>query len=140
MKFLVSKSGLLAETAKWAVTQSPYAFPEGLEGVLTDFNAALGTVFDDLKLGLWEGERQEMGEILERRLLSIPQVQAWNEPKKGSTYYRFVSAYDGPSDPDYDFIDLGALARNILNGLEKEHCDVQGIPWPPHHQRAKVAA
>lgn len=61
--------------------------------------------------------------MIEQYLLTIAQVRQWNERKNGNkSPFGFTSRYDGPTDPDDDFIDLDALRMNIVCGVMAE-CD-----------------
>ncbi len=112
--FWISRSEVLGQLAHWGVRQSPYTMPENLAQALTEFDAVfhvdspdgeyLETTCDDL--------RQDVRSAFER----CPQILAWSEPKKGNHTVAFCSRFDQP-DPDYDFIDLNALARNVAHSI-----------------------
>ena len=57
--------------------------------------------------------------LVEGYCLTNKLVLAWNRPKKGNHEFVFVSRYGGPK-PEYDFIDLYALARNVCREIEKD--------------------
>ena len=44
----------------------------------------------------------------------------WNKSKKGNAEVQFVSRYSGQPDPDYGFIDLDALLRNVCLDIRME--------------------
>lgn len=105
----ISRSRVLGELASWAVQQSPYPVPENLEVALLAFlvqwpHGEDYTSFDNIG-------------ALERTIMEtigkVPEIQAWNERKNKREGPSFVSRYSAPRDPDDDFIDLDALARNI---------------------------
>jgi hypothetical protein len=115
---------LAGKFAEWAVRQSPYDVPDGLESAID-------------KLVFWFRPRTNKRTIGEFEILSttsheleqdilaafhaIPEVLAWNERKNGNdSPLQFVSMYDGAPDPDNDFIDIQALARNVAHDLWAE--------------------
>jgi hypothetical protein len=106
----VSRYDLLGSLANWAVRQSPHTVPDNLAGAIVQFNEA------------WSLE--EHAEIDSKRLLKevattiakCPAIVAWNTSKKGGQDPVFVTRYSQPQ-PDYDFIDLDALARNICHEI-----------------------
>lgn len=113
--FLNSIAGYIA---MWAVRQSPYHNPDGLNDVISQFNIAATCRFD--KAGKAQMTRQEVKSLLKEFLWPIPQFQKWNERKNGNQApYGFCSRYDQPS-PDNDFIDLDALTGNVVRELFRE--------------------
>jgi len=110
----------------WATRQSPYHAPDGLVEVLREFhNRALKyRMTDDGTIASWPcilATRDNLRAVVEQCLLSQPQVLAWNERKNGNTApFHFSSRYDGPRDPDDDFIDLDALRMNIVRSCLDE--------------------
>lgn len=60
---------------------------------------------------------------------SIPEFMAWNEPKihSDSPWIGTSSRYHSIK-PDYDFIDLHALARNVANDILFESMGGRSIP------------
>lgn len=115
-KYLFSQKDLLGYCALWAVKQSPYACPENLQAVLEKFANDTRQIFEAHLLGFAEMELEEIGFILDTFFFSQYIVEGWNERKNGNQQpYNFVSRLGGEKDPDNDFIDLGALRRNILN-------------------------
>lgn len=55
-------------------------------------------------------------EVIKATLVHCSFVVAWGERKNGREGNGFVSRYDQP-EPDDDFIDLDALARNVTHEL-----------------------
>ena len=47
----------------------------------------------------------------------------WNKSKKGNVEIQFTSRYSGREDPDYDFIDLDALLKNVCMDIRNERRD-----------------
>lgn len=120
-KILLMRHDIVGEVAKWAVRQSPYPVPDKLEAVLSALDSALAVDFkapDDIHAFI--GWRTLEGYI-EPILFAIPEFMAWNERKNGGNApFQFVSRYDGPRDPDGDFIDVHALVRNVALNLSRE--------------------
>jgi hypothetical protein len=99
--------------AKWAVRQSPYGCPDGLESVVRYLNACLKTAVAWDGVGFAELSLCDINRICWDILGDFAPFQAWNRAKKGSEEIVFVSAFDLPPDPDHDFIDLDALLHNV---------------------------
>lgn len=53
---------------------------------------------------------------LELAIKALPICAIWNRPRKGKHMHVFVSRYSAPK-PEYDFIDIDALARNVSRDL-----------------------
>lgn len=113
----ISTDEIISEVAKWAIMQSPYLYPENLEGVLVQLKAKLRSDGHD-DFGYEYPDIDQLERVISRNLREIPEYMAWNERKNGNdTKFKFVTKYDGPSDPDNDFIDLDALERNVALAL-----------------------
>lgn len=104
--------------ARWVVQQSPYPCPDLAESLVA---------FDAYVLELMDGEEvkkftyHELNlAITEEVFEKIPAILALNVAKHGSEDIVFCSRYDEPH-PDHDFIDLGALARNIFYSMVRSH-------------------
>lgn len=115
-KFYLNKNAVLSGVAKWAVYQSPYHRPENLEMVLDKLEKIIDPLFDKNEYGdILELSYEEIKEFVFKNTTAIPEFEAWNVAKKpggdGSS-----SRYHMPN-PDYDFIDLHALARNVANDI-----------------------
>ena len=121
--FVCSKE-LVGQVAHWAVRQSPYAVPVGLEAALAAFSKAIDPEFiicrssDNTGWRYFSGQR-EIEEFLRRTLFPIPEVAAWNERRNGRQGMGFSSRYGQP-EPDDDFVDLDALAMNVGRCIEQE--------------------
>jgi hypothetical protein len=107
-----------AHFARWVVQQSPYPCP--------DITAAL-VAFDAFVLEILGGEEakqfsyDEVRDICSEDIFEkIPAILALNVAKFGSADIVFTSRYDQPH-PDHDFIDLGALGRNIFYSIIRHH-------------------
>lgn len=104
--------------AMWAVRQSPYHSPDGILEVLNAFRLNAAPLFD--KHDMAQMSRPDVEKLLKDSLLRIPEFQKWNERRNGDQRpFGFCSRYDHPS-PDDDFINLGALIRNVAMDLFRE--------------------
>lgn len=131
-KFPVSKNHVLGAVAMWAVRQSPYDVPDELETVLWKLSSEMDAtdLFEKEGFSKGWGELTYYGvrELLDQKLKGIPEFMAWNERKNGNqSEYKFTSRYDGPENPDDDFIDLDALIRNVANTIIREDSE-RSIP------------
>jgi hypothetical protein len=124
---IITETSLRSEVARWAVRQSPYETgPEGLADVLVEvsrrFRSCPGVeaVLGSYMLTL-HADRGVLRQLLQTVLLDQPQVQRWNQRRNGREGMGIISRYDPPSDPDDDFIDLDALARNVASALIEEN-------------------
>lgn len=122
---VVLEKSLCGIIARWAVQQTPYTVPEGLEEVLAEVRKRfcadpLGVKSFGMRHRIIEADREHLHPYISGLLFDQPQVQAWNRPKidDGSTM-RFISAGDDEDarDPDRDFIDIDALVQNIASSL-----------------------
>ena len=105
--------------ARWVVEQSPYEVPD-ISAALTEWAAyiSLEVMGDET---CKEFSYDELAAIVHEDVFeSIPAILALNVAKLGSADIVFTSRYDQPH-PDYDFIDLGALARNIFYSIVRSH-------------------
>lgn len=109
--------------ARWAVTQSPYPVPKNLEVVLKKLDESIRPQFVQNAFGMKRFDSFDEVEVfLTTHLRRIPEYLAWNERRNGNDNpLKFTSRYEGPGDPDDDFIDLGALERNVTNSIVREH-------------------
>lgn len=113
--FYFSKNDILSGIAKWGVAQSPYHRPANLEVVLDKLNKKLTPLFKRNKFNWKKMSYEKIKEFIFKHATSIPEFVAWNEPKL-TGWSGYVT---GHSDikPDYDFIDLHALVRNVTNDI-----------------------
>jgi len=117
-------NNLCGYIAMWVVRQSPYAAPDNLEKVIIEFAAKAQKYkfveISVLGIDMISAERDDLKELLETELLTIPEVLNWNERKNGNkSPFGVCSMYDKPS-PDNDFIDLDALVMNIIRSVHEE--------------------
>lgn len=102
----------------WAISQHPFNRPPNL------FDAC-----DALVNHLAKGKKHNLyvlrihsrtvgKHILEFCLKNVAVVR-WNKPRRGNPRFAFVTRYGGPK-PEYDFIDLHALARNVTRQIVRD--------------------
>jgi hypothetical protein len=124
---IILVNSLRGIVARWAVQQSPYPNgPKCLDQVLvtvTDrFNASPGKekVMGTTIIRLPRERKLIMSFV--KKLLDMPEVQAWNERANRRDGPGFKSAYDDEDahDPDDDFIDIDALVHNIAASLMEQ--------------------
>ncbi len=113
-RLCVSRADVLGALAKWAVRQSPHLVPIGLAHAITQFSEAWPHENYD------EMDSDQLSRDIQSTIDKCPAIVAWNSPKKGDHDIVFCSRHTQP-DPDYDFIDLSALARNIAHDIIREH-------------------
>jgi len=106
-RFWTSKHAVLGALASCAIRQSPYVCPENLEAAIFDAHKKFPDPDDYFETDC-QCLRLAVRDLIER----VPHMTAWNKPKKGKHEYVFVDRHSKP-DPDHDFIDLDALARNV---------------------------
>lgn len=120
---IFSHSQITGSLAMWAVRQSPYDVPDKLAEAIEGFSKALPLVrmappmqqFYEIQ------EEDTLYRAISKAVHAVPAILAWNERKNGrDAPFNFVSRVDPPRDPDDDFIDLGALARNASLSVWRE--------------------
>lgn len=119
---LLSVDDILGTFAMWAVKQSPYAAPENLMECISDLKHWVEQDFDFSDMGFTKKTIEELRAYLEEVFEKIDSTAKLNVPKKdsGSIMQGSSSRYH-TTKPDYDFIDLGALARNISHTCGMEY-------------------
>lgn len=110
-EFYTSRSTVLGELANWAVQQSPYTVPDNLQKAIHEFAAAFAPTGE-----IFTTNCRDLLTLVREAFEECPSILAWNESKKGDHQIVFVSRYDKPQ-PDHDFIDLDALARNVAHAV-----------------------
>lgn len=107
---VIGKKRVAGDLASWAVQQSPYAAPDNLALVVK----RLQEIWPHEEFHKFES-MAALREELDAAFLQIPELLAWNERKNGNkAEFGITSRYSQPS-PDDDFIDLGALSRNVAS-------------------------
>jgi hypothetical protein len=108
---VVLKSVVVGHFAMWAVRQSPYPVPEELVKGIEEFSQARGFGNDEHLETTFANLQMIISDALSKSAI----ISSWNVAKKGAGIV-FVSTYSEPK-PDYDYIDLDALARNIAQSV-----------------------
>ena len=118
-KYWLMKSDFMSAFSYWLVSQSPYNAPD-ITNALIAFEKYVDKkiVKDNKVIGLRYNQLKKL--INEKVFENIQEIEIFNHPKidTGATIM-FSSRYDQPK-PDYDFVDLGALARNIFYMILRE--------------------
>ena len=113
-----SLDNILGAFAMWAIRQSPYTCPGTLHPAVIQLYGWLDSEITWDKWGFADFTCDEIRKLLLVNFEKCPSIMAWNEKQKEG---RNDVGEEHPSwNPDYDFIDLGAWARNISHTLIKE--------------------
>lgn len=111
--FWTTRSTIIGAFVQAAVRQSPYVCPINIDVGIREFNGAL------ISDGGFVTNFRDLRSLVRETIEKCPTVQSWNVPKEGEHTTVFVSRYS-QLQPDYDFIDLGAMARNIAQSVTLE--------------------
>lgn len=119
-KFLISKKDILSALAYWIVRQSPYNNPE-VSPALGAFDQRLSDYVFMEEDSFREFSYDELRNLINEHVFaSIPEIRIFNDAKiKTDAPFLCVDAYH-TINPDYDFIDLTALARNVFFTILRE--------------------
>ena len=115
-EYWLMKSDFMGAFAYWVVVQSPYPCPD-ISSPLSAFYGYLAFRFrKNLPVQFTYDELN--GFINEEAFASMPAIMALNVPKisSGEGYDNRHAVFS----PDYDFIDLGALASNVFYMLMRK--------------------
>ena len=119
----VAKSMIIGHFTMWAVRQSPYFSPDSLEKGMKEFDQALECDELDCIVTTCKGLEKIVSDAISKSNI----IQSWNIPKSGEAPpYLFVTRYS-KLEPDIDFIDLDAMARNITHSVWLEVCYDNGF-------------
>lgn len=113
-------SDFTGSLARCLVKQSPYTVPDNLSISVEKFHAEIVSCFDFDEIGMAEIDLSVLRGQLEPMLWKIPEIAALNDRKNGAEGNGFVSRYSKKPDPDNDFIDLAAVAGNIVCDFAQE--------------------
>lgn len=133
-KRLIALRDITGNFAEWAIRQSPYDLPDGLEMAVKSLTSQVKTVLREAHKTGKDSEflsiiptvmawitKAELKKIVYDGVFSLPECKAWNTAKACPEQSLFFSsAYDGKTNPDYDIIDLDALVGNIVMHVWKE--------------------
>jgi len=120
-KVHMMRKGFTGPFASWVVQQSPYEVPD-ITAALTGFNNYVTELMAGEIVKAFDYEELNLL-ISEEAFEKIPAVMALNVAKV-TTGPGYANRHR-ISHPDYDFIDLGALARNVFYSIMRNH-----INWP----------
>jgi hypothetical protein len=134
VKFLTTVSTVAGWFAMWAVRQSPYGYPDKLDKVVHRLRRELlhhaRSVPKANRLmkaaGMFTIDQNALEDLILSVLKPCREFQKWNQRKNGNKApFGISTRYDDPSkrDPDDDFIDLDALARNVAHGVAAEEIE-----------------
>jgi len=121
--FWLSKSGFMGAFAYWVVSQSPYDVPVmKLMPALIRFSDYVSiSVFNSSKDMPKEFTFDELSKLInEKAFESIPEIEKLNHAVIEQPEFIASSSCYHKTKPDYDYIDLGALARNVFYMLLRE--------------------
>jgi len=114
----ICKCSFMGAFAYWVVAQSPYDAPDIAEP-LKAFDKYLDKLFkDDEVIEVRYEELQKL--ICEEVFESIPEIEKLNHAKIEQVGFIASSSRYHKTKPDYDYIDLSALARNVFYMLLRE--------------------
>jgi len=121
-KRYTNKKEITSGLAKNAVSQSPYACPYGLEGVVKYLDECLTKSVEWDQWGFTCLSLIDISKLLYDILYDQGFIlfDNWNKPKRGDEAIVFFSRDSVPRDADYDFIDLDALLHNVCIDIRNE--------------------
>ena len=113
--FIITIKDVCGSLAKWVIRQSPYLVPDDLSGAVHQFadNFCCSPPDED---GYFRTNCSDLHRLVRQAFDKCPLIMNWNNPKIGGHTLVFVTRCSKPQ-PDYDFIDLDALARNVAHDL-----------------------
>lgn len=116
----VSTKEIVGTVAMWAVRQSPYIIPGNFVVALQRLERSIREDAGELQMIDFESWSLFKAYLVSK-LRAVPEYVAWNDRKNGNRApLQFTSRYDGPGDPDNDFIDLDALEINVANSIWRD--------------------
>jgi len=117
-KFLTTYRAVLGGLANFAIQQSPYPIPGNLAAALREFDTIFKAHVDEVvkNTGVIATSCTQLITDVGACIAVCPLIIAWNIPRRGSQRRVPFSKYY-QSDPDYNFVDLGALARNVAQSI-----------------------
>lgn len=116
----ITRRGVLGALASYAVQQSPYTAPDDLTKAINEFSVAWAKVTHEADVvdfaitteirdfTCYDASTRAIERLVIEAFKQCPAIEKWNEKKDP----------EAPRDnADSDFIDLGALARNIAHDV-----------------------
>lgn len=108
------KKDFTSALAKCLVSQSPYTVPDNLSECIIKFEKQVEDAFAFDSIGMVKISLIGLTSVINTLLENVPEIMELNRPKNGGTKSLFVSAYREETHPDNDFIDIMAVAQNIV--------------------------
>lgn len=123
---------ILAEIIYWGIQQSPFDYPDNIPEILPKLTGMLKLKFITMGIKetggirLWKITYKNLRSYLVELVLKMKELQDWNISKidrdKGigidDQRTRFIGKDpDERTPPEYDFIDIHAVARNVANNI-----------------------
>lgn len=119
-EFYLMKYELLAMLANWVIRQSPYDTPN-ITKAIKSYDKFLSARFDKEEKVIKFTYKELSDYISDDVFESIPEIEKLNNPKiDNGQKFASCSRYH-KTKADYDFIDLGALSRNMFYSICKDH-------------------
>ena len=119
-EFYLMKPELLGTFASWLIQQSPYDTPNITKAVKA-YNKFLLFKFDTedkvMKFTYEQLSKYISSDVFE----SIPGIEKFNNPKIDNGQQVATCSRFHKTKADYDFVDLGALSRNIFYTICRNH-------------------
>jgi len=115
------KKHITSAFAKWVIRQSKYSFPKDLDIVIKYLDACLSKSIQWDKFGFAQLSLCDVNKLLFDILFDMEQIEDWNTPRKDwrdSEFDCFNEAEE--ADPDYGFIDIYALFKNVCLDIRDE--------------------
>jgi hypothetical protein len=104
---LATKDDFTGALAKWLIKQSPYVVPDCLSFCIKEFHVRLDEIADFDSLGMAEIELRGLAQKIFKVFDKIGAIKALNVPSNPSIKF-------DQHTPDSDFIDIHAVAQNIV--------------------------
>jgi len=119
-EFYLMKNDFLGTFANWLIRQSPYDTPN-ITKAIEAYNKFLSKKFDKEEKVIKFTFKKLNKYVSEDVFESIPEIEIFNHSKKDAGQ-GFIASSSGfhYTKADYDFVDLGALSRNIFYSICKE--------------------
>ena len=118
--FYMMKSELLGTLACWLVQQSPYDAPDITEA-LEGYNKFLSIKFNKEDTVIPFSYKELSDYISDDVFESIPEIEKFNNPKIDNGQQFATCSRVHKTKADYDFVDLGALSRNMFYHICRSH-------------------
>ena len=120
-EFYLMKSELLGTLASWIIQQSPYDTPD-ITKAIKAYDKFLRVKFNTDEKVIVFTYNELSKYISEDVFESIPEIEVFNHSKKdaGEGFIASSSRFH-KTKADYDYVDLGALSRNVFYDVCRSH-------------------